>query len=121
MKKLLFAIFVVTTIISFTSCRNKKEQDKAKQQVEKVKENVNDAVDKVSDKIEDGADAVKDAWKDTKKDVQNSAEKTKKEIKEGYNEVKKDVMPLSPTAFRCRPWTAMCSASYPGSWGIGRI
>ena len=51
MKKLLFAIFVVTTIISFTSCRNKKEQDKAKQQVEKVKENVNDAVDKVSDKI----------------------------------------------------------------------
>ena len=73
MKKLLFAIFVVTTIISFTSCRNKKEQDKAKQQVEKVKENVNDAVDKVSDKIEDGADAVKDAWKDTKKDVQNSA------------------------------------------------
>ena len=64
MKKLLFAIFVVTTIISFTSCRNKKEQDKAKQQVEKVKENVNDAVDKVSDKIEDGADAVKDAWKD---------------------------------------------------------
>ena len=58
MKKLLFAIFVVTTIISFTSCRNKKEQDKAKQQVEKVKENVNDAVDKVSDKIEDGADAV---------------------------------------------------------------
>ena len=80
MKKLLFAIFVVTTIISFTSCRNKKEQDKAKQQVEKVKENVNDAVDKVSDKIEDGADAVKDAWKDTKKDVQNSAEKTKKEM-----------------------------------------
>ena len=65
MKKLLFALFVVTTIISFTSCRNKKEQDKAKQQVEKVKENVNDAVDKVSDKIEDGADAVKDAWKDT--------------------------------------------------------
>ena len=56
MKKLLFAIFVVTTIISFTSCRNKKEQDKAKQQVEKVKENVNDAVDKVSDKIEDGAE-----------------------------------------------------------------
>ena len=53
MKKLLFAIFVVTTIISFTSCRNKKEQDKAKQQVEKVKENVNDAVDKVSDKIEE--------------------------------------------------------------------
>ena len=66
MKKLLFAIFVVTTIISFTSCRNKKEQDKAKQQVEKVKENVNDAVDKVSDKIEDGADAVKDAWKPKK-------------------------------------------------------
>ena len=65
MKKLLFAIFVVTTIISFTSCRNKKEQDKAKQQVEKVKENVNDAVDKVSDKIEDGADemCIRDRYK----------------------------------------------------------
>ena len=59
MKKLLFAIFVVTTIISFTSCRNKKEQDKAKQQVEKVKQNVNDALHKVYDNIEDGEDALK--------------------------------------------------------------
>jgi len=47
MKKLLFAIFVVTTIISFTSCRNKKEQDKAKQQVEKVKEKAKICTDEV--------------------------------------------------------------------------
>lgn len=35
--------------------------------------------------------------------------------------IQRGPLPLSPTAFRCRPWTAMCSASYPGSWGIGRI
>lgn len=30
------------------------------------------------------------------------------------------IAPL-PMAFRCRPWTAMFSASFPGSWGTGRI
>ena len=48
MKKLLFAIFVVTTIISFTSCSNKKEQDKAKKQVEKDIENIIKMLDEAS-------------------------------------------------------------------------
>lgn len=91
MKKLLFAIFVVTTIISFTSCRNKKEQDKAKQQVEKVKENVNDAWTKYPIKSKMDADAVKDAVERHKKDSSKQQQRKQKEIKEDINEVKKDV------------------------------
>ena len=90
MKKILLAVFVLTFVVSFTSCRDKREQDRARHQVEKVKEDINDAADKISDKAEDGADAVKDAWKGTKKDVKQGAEKAQKEIKKGYNEIKKE-------------------------------
>lgn len=88
-EKLLFAILILTLVVSFTSCRDKKERNRAQHQVEKVKEDINDAADKVSDKVQDGADAVKDAWNDAKKDVKQGAEKAKKEIKEGYNDLKK--------------------------------
>lgn len=90
MKKILLIVFVLTFVVSFTSCRDKREQDRAKYQVEKVKKDINDAADKISDKAEDSADAVKDAWKDTKKDVKQGAEKAQKEIKKGYNEIKKE-------------------------------
>ena len=46
MKKLLFAILVLTLVMSFTSCRDKKEQKKVEYQVEKVKSDVNNAADK---------------------------------------------------------------------------
>ena len=64
MKKISVVVFVLTLVLSFTSCRNKKEQNKTQHQVEKVKKDINDAADKVSDKIQDGADAVKDTWND---------------------------------------------------------
>ena len=89
MKKISLVVFVLTLVLSFTSCRDKKEQNRTQHQVEKVKEGIN-AADKVSDKIQDGADAVKDTWNDAKKDVKQGTEKAKKEIKEGYNEVKKE-------------------------------
>ena len=38
MKKILLAVFVLTFVVSFTSCRDKREQDRARHQVEKVKE-----------------------------------------------------------------------------------
>lgn len=78
MKKILLAVFVLTFVVSFTSCRDKREQDRAKYQVEKVKKDINDAADKISDKVEDGADAVKDAWKDTKKDVKQGLRRLKR-------------------------------------------
>lgn len=37
MKKILLIVFVLTFVVSFTSCRDKREQDRAKYQVEKVK------------------------------------------------------------------------------------
>ena len=47
MKKILLAVFVLTFVVSFTSCRDKREQDRARHQVEKVKEDINDAADKI--------------------------------------------------------------------------
>lgn len=61
MKKTLFAIGALALAVSFTSCRDKKEQNKVEYKVEKAKE-----------------------------DIKQGAEKAKKEIKEGYNEVKKE-------------------------------
>ena len=55
MKKILLIVFVLTFVVSFTSCRDKREQDRAKYQVEKVKKDINDAADKISDKAEDSA------------------------------------------------------------------
>lgn len=37
MKRILLIVFVLTFVVSFTSCRDKREQDRAKYQVEKVK------------------------------------------------------------------------------------
>ena len=37
MKKLLFAVLVLTLVVSFTSCRDKKERDRVEHRVEKVK------------------------------------------------------------------------------------
>lgn len=72
MKKILFVIGALAMTMAFTSCRDKKEQNKAEYKIEKAKEDIKDAADKVS------------------KDVKQGAEKAKKEIKEGYNEVKKE-------------------------------
>ena len=36
MKKLLFAVLVLTLVVSFTSCRDKKERDRVEHRVEKV-------------------------------------------------------------------------------------
>ena len=46
MKKISVVVFVLTLVLSFTSCRNKKEQNKTQHQVEKVKKDINDAADK---------------------------------------------------------------------------
>ena len=90
MKKILLIVFVLTFVVSFTSCRDKREQDRAKYQVEKVKKVINEAADNISDKAEVSADSVKDSWIDSKKDVKQGAEKAQKEIKKGYNEIKKE-------------------------------
>ena len=57
MKKILFAVLMLTLTVSFTSCRDKKARNDVKHQVEKVKEDVNNAAEKVSDKVQGGADA----------------------------------------------------------------
>ncbi|MDE6349348.1 MAG: YtxH domain-containing protein [Bacteroides sp.] len=76
----MFAGFVLTLVVSFTSCRDRKEQNRSQHQVEKIKKDINDAADKVSDKVQNGAEAV---------DVKDSVEKTGKEIKKGYSDTPK--------------------------------
>ena len=87
MKKILLAVFVLTFVVSFTSCRDKREQDRARHQVEKVKEDINECRRQNSDKAEDGADAER-MHGSNKKDVKQGRE-AQKEIKKGYNEIKK--------------------------------